>query len=244
MKKGFLFFSFLVSGIIAFAQKAGSITNTDQYIQLGKYLSFNPLGLLEPQIAAGLGGGIRMSDRSEFFTELSYVAKHPAYQYDNLNFYHGIRLLAQYRYHFLQQWRPLINFGAITKFQRERRRRNQSFIAVEFRYKPASFSSYNAFENKATADTLNKYAYKAISHSIGGAILFGETFSLNKEDNLFLEITAGIGAKQKFVKYTNVPQGYSVIPKIPREMNFIPKIDEAVGMPYFPCTIRLRYLLR
>jgi hypothetical protein len=244
MMKKLLLLYFLLEFNTVFSQKKVNTSDGNEYTQTGKYLSFNPLGLLEPQIAVGFGAGTRTSERSEFFTEIAYLGRNPIYKYDELNYYHGVRFLAQYRYHFLQQWRPLINLGRITEYQRERRRKGQFFVGVEFRFKPVYFSAYNAFENKITADTLNKFPYKASAQSIGGAIFFGETVTLNKKSNWLLELTIGIGARHKFVKYTNVPQGYSVIPKQPREWNFVPDIDAAVGMPYLPCTIRLRYLIR
>ncbi len=235
---------FLLISSTAFCQKESKAFSSNGYIRFGKYLSFSPLGLIEPQIAVGFGAGNRISNRSEFFSEIAYLGRNPLYKYDELIFYHGARLLAQYRYHFLQQWRPLINLGFITKYQRERRRKNQAFIAVEFRYKPVSFSADNSFFDSIRNIGLQNFQYKAISQSIGGAILFGETVKLNKEENFLLELTIGIGAKHKFVKYTNVPQGYSVLPKRPREWNFVPDIDAAVGTPYMPCTLRLRYLIR
>ncbi len=114
---------------------------------------------------------------------------------------------------------------------------------MEFRFKPVHFSSYNTFKNSITADTLNKFLYRANALSLGGAILFGETFNISKNGNWLLELTIGIGAKHKFVKYKNIPAGYAVIPKQPREMDFIPAVDEAIGMPYIPCTLRLRYII-
>ncbi len=122
MKKLLLLY-FLFACNTAFSQKTKN-TSGKAYIQPEKYLSFNSLGLLEPQIAIGFGAGTRLSARSEFFTELAYLGRNPMYKYDELTFYHGVRLLAQYRYHFLQQWRPLINLGRITEYQRERRYKN------------------------------------------------------------------------------------------------------------------------
>ena len=61
-----------------------------------------------------------------------------------------------------------------------------------------------------------------------------------------MEMTAGIGAKQKFVKYKNLPPGYELyVPPFNRKPDALrpPEIDEAVGMPYFPCVLRLRYVI-
>ncbi|WP_462253610.1 hypothetical protein [Ferruginibacter sp.] len=242
--KIFLVLLFCIIWSNSFSQERQSNFNSRMYTSPAKYISFNPLGLLEPQTAICMGVGTRFSERSEFFTEIAYLGRNRVYKYHELVFYHGFRFLAQYRYHFLQQWRPIINLGRITEYQRKRRQKNQFFIGVEFRFKPVQFSAYNNFENKVTADTLNKFKYKASTQSIGGAILLGETFNLSKNGNWFLEFTIGIGAKHKFVKYKNLPQGYSVVPKQPLEWNFVPDIDESIGMPYIPSTFRLRYIIR
>jgi hypothetical protein len=244
MMRNLLLIYFLTLCNTTFSQKIENTSGSNRYIKTGKYLSFNPLGLLEPQIAIGFGAGTRISKRSEFFSEIAYLGRNPIYKYDELVFYHGIRFLAQYRYHFLQQWRPLINLGSITVHQRERRRKSQSFIGIEFRFKPVYFSAYNTFANSTTANTLDKFEYKATTQSIGGAILFGETVNLSSNGNWLLELTIGIGAKHKFVQYKNIPEGYTVVPKQPREMDFVPDIDKPIGMPYIPSTIRLRYIIR
>ena len=238
----FFIFCFINLSGTAQAKKSQKISN--DAILIGKYLCFNPFGLLESQMAIGAGAGSRFSERSEVFAELSYLGNHPFYKYTTLNFYHGARLLAQYRYHFLQRWKPLINLGRFTKAQREAARKRQDFIGLEFRFKPARFSAYGTFINTAIPDTLNKFNYIANLQSIGGAIIFGSTYKLSANGNLMLEITAGIGARQKFVQYKNVPEGYKVSLPPPREWNFIPEINDPVGVPYLPCTIRLRYNIR
>jgi hypothetical protein len=207
-----------------------------------KYFSFNPLALAELQIAISAGFGNRFTERSEYFTELSYIAKHPLYDMPEKRL-HGFRFLAQYRYHFLQRWRPLINLGNFTKRNKERNARNNPFIGVEFRLKPFNFSATNTFIRRTPADTLNKFLYNANAVSVGGAILFGETYNISANGKLKIEITFGIGGKHKFVKFKNIPNGYQLPQFEPVEWNFIPEIYESIAMPYFPSTIRLRYLI-
>ncbi len=214
-----------------------------RFTESEKYFSFNPLAFAEPQIAIGAGFGNRFSERSEYFTELSYIAKHPFYDMQEKSL-HGFRFLAQYRYHFLQQWRPLINLGDFSKRNKERNARHNPFIGAEFRIKPFNFTNTRNFIKSSPPDTLNKFLYKANAVSIGGAILFGETYNISSNGKWKLEVTAGIGGKVKIIKYKNLPVGYDPL--------FIqggfglkpPALDEAVGMPYFPCCIRVKYIIK
>ena len=153
-----------------------------RFTESEKYFSFNPLALAEPQIAIGGGFGNRFSERSEYFTELSYVAKHPFYDMPEKSL-HGLRFIAQYRYHFLQQWRPLINLG---QRNRERRARQNPFVGVEFRVKPFNFTNNGTFYIGISAGKLiiNNEKYYAISLSspIGSQLKgkqSGDMFILN-----------------------------------------------------------------
>ena len=202
-----------------------------------KYFSFNPFGLAEPQMATGLGFGNHFTERSEYFTELSYISKTPFYATlpHDLN---GYRLLLQYRYHFFEGF-PGLNM----LFKRLQRNDGNSFIAIEFRIKGYNFTSTNTFTKENPADTLQQYAYRAGAVSVGGAIVFGKSYNLSNDGNWKFEITAGIGGKQKFVKYKNVPAGYQSIIVNGGFGLKPPSIQEPVGMPYFPCTLRLKYII-
>jgi hypothetical protein len=202
------------------------------------YLSFNPFSIAEPQLAIGLGYGNRFTERSEAFTELSYVAKHPSYHFDyeKLN---GFRFIAEYRYHFLQQWRPIIYLG---QGIRERKRRSHPFIGLQFRLKQYRLIDKDNFTN--SIDTLTKFRYIANVISLGGALTFGATYNISKNKKWQLEVTTGIGAKQKFVKYKNLPSNYKVVEPTRAVDSFgPPDINEEVGMPVFPTTIRVRYMI-
>jgi Protein of unknown function (DUF3575) len=224
--------------ILCQAQKNKAVLPQQSFSKYS-YLSFNPFALAEPQFAIGLGYGNRFTERSEVFTELSYVAKHPSYKfkYEKLN---GYRFLAEYRYHFLQQWKPIINLG---DKHREKNRRSQPFIGLQFRLKGYQFIDRANFTNNI--DTLLNYRYIANAISLGGAITFGATYNISKNKRWQLEVTTGIGAKQKFVNYKNLPTGYKVVEEI--KAGFIglraPDINEAEGTPVFPSTIRIRYML-
>jgi hypothetical protein len=210
-----------------------------RFTRTEKYFSFNPFGLIEPQVAIGIGYGNRFSERSEYFTELSYVGNNYIYG-DLLSSLNGARLLLQYRYHLLQQWKPLFNLHLR---YREKKRREQPFVAAEFRLKFFDFSDRNTFINNATHDTLHNVPYAASVISIGGAIVFGSTYKISANGKWWLEATLGIGAKQKFVHFKTVPDNYTIPKFYSKDFGFIPQIYEAVGMPYVPGTIRLRYII-
>jgi hypothetical protein len=210
---------------ITIESTAQSKTGKNHLFKQQKALTFNALALAEPQAAAGLGFSNNVTARSGYFTELSYIFKAPFYRgADPVT--GGYRWLLQYRYS------PLKNH-----------RRNY-FWGAEFRLKGYGFTGKNTFINKASNDTLSRFSYKANATSAGGAVLFGAIFNLTKSSLWKMEMTAGIGAKQKFVKYKNLPEGYELyVSPFNRKPDALrpPEIDEAVGMPYFPIAIRVRY---
>ena len=228
----------LLSTLTANAQSVKDKPVAKKFKYTGKYFSFNPMGFVEPQLALGLGFGNRLSERNEYFTELSYLSKY--HLYGNLEkSFRGERFLAQYRYHLLEQWGQMTGRA----FHRKARRTSNFFIGAEFRLKAYHFSDNNDFANAATHDTLRNVLYSARALSVGGAFVFGTTVNLGSNGKWKLEYTAGLGVKQKFVQFTDKPSGYD--PLIVRRIDVgAPYLFEAVSMPYVPCTIRLRYIIR
>lgn len=206
-----------------------------------KYVSANFLSMAEPQFTFGPSFGYRFTERSEVFAEAAWITKSPFYNdWQGVEKMNGARLLFQYRYHFLQQWRPLLNFP-------HRRRGSKSdrepFIGFEFRYKPYSFSSTHTFINSSTNDTLTDYHYNGNATVVGGALLFGHTVSLDHNEQFKLEFTAGIGGKYRHISFKNVPQGYE--PFVVRKVEFsYPQLPEEAGNAYFILAVRLRYTIR
>lgn len=219
MKKNLVIF-FCLLNLFAAAQSKKQKTAAQGFTKSEKYFSFNPLGLAEPQMAIGAGFGYRFSERSEYFTELSYLLKTPFYSYQ-ANSLKGFRFLGQYRYHL--------------------QKKNNWFIGAEFRLKMYEFTGNNTFVNNTSQDTLKSVSYNANAVSLGGAFVFGNTFNISKNGMWKIEITAGIGAKQKLVSFTGALKEYEII--INRKLDGLapPYVFEAVGMPYIPCTIRLKY---
>lgn len=219
----------------SFNKKPGS-----GYQGVEKYVSLNFLSVAEPQFTFGPSAGIRFSERSEVFAEAAYVGRGFLYEDQKSLRLNGARLIFQYRYHFLQQWRPLINFGLRNRSMRER---HQPFVALEWRMKPLAFSGTATFVNESTADTLTGYSYRASSFTFGGALVFGSTFNLGRDERWKLELTAGIGAKQRLVKFKNVPAGYQSYNGLKREWLYIPPPEVETGGVLLPVAIRLRYVL-
>lgn len=234
-----LFLFILLSSLQAVSQGSEK-KKTSRSQDLEKYISMNFFAAAEPQFALGPSFGIRYTERSEFFAEAAYVTRTPFYDNNKLTRLNGARFIIQYRYHFLQQWRPLFPFLGD---RRNLRARQQPFIGLEWRMKPLSFSSKGTFINSTTADTLSGYSFRANSFTYGGALIFGETLNLSADEKWKLEITAGIGAKNRLVKLKSVPPGYSVYDPPPAEWFRIPAPETEAGGILFPFAIRLRYVI-
>ena len=204
-----------------------------------KYLTFNPFAIFEPQATIGVGFANHFSETGEYYAELSYLTKTPFYEYKSKNL-SGYKLVAQYRYHFMHQQKSRMNKTIINK---ERQSKYRPFIGFEIRLKSFKFSGINRFYNKTVLDTITGYDYTAKATVFGGAVVFGSTYKISKNGKLNLEATIGLGGRMKFIKYLNLPNGYAVLRQ---EKGFglaPPQIDEAVGLPYLPIAIKIRYLI-
>jgi hypothetical protein len=188
-----------------------------------KMLTYNIFGIAEPHAAIGIGFDNIITQRSGYFAEISYIFKAPFYKAPD-DITGGYRMIAQYRYYLKKEssW----NY----------------FVGPEFRIKQYGFKG-NILAKNSISGSVKYIDYKANAFSIGGALLAGASFNITKSRQWQCEMTAGIGAKQKFVKFKNIPQDYEVLMETRKEWLGPPKIYEAVGMPYFPITIRVKYLL-
>ena len=82
------------------------------------------------------------------------------------------------------------------------------FVAPEFRIKSYSFDNVLDFINPTTSDTLHAFPFRERQLLIGGALVFGKQYSLSKRKGLYLELTAGLGAKHRLIKRNDIPPGY------------------------------------
>jgi hypothetical protein len=127
----------------------------------GKYFTFNPLGLVEPHLTVGLGFGNKVTKRSGYFTEFSYLTNGALIKNIAAKI-NGYRFIAQYRYHFTGY-----NFIKST----------ESFAAIEFRLKRYNFpESQGTFVNASSRDTLKVKDYNAQITSYGGTLIIGGTY--------------------------------------------------------------------
>ena len=204
------------------------------------YISFPLTGLAEPHLAIGPSAGYRFSERSEVFLETAYVTSTPFYEWNYAQRIRGFRGILQYRYHFLQQWRPLFHTGS---GRRMRRSRNEPFVAVEGRIKPFSFSVDREIVNAVTNDTLSAYNLEGRATVSGAALVFGNSLQLSRNERWKLECTLGLGAKQRRVQFKNMQAGYAR-PAFNKRVAFqVPAEDEPISTAYIPFTLRLRYII-
>jgi hypothetical protein len=221
MKNLYFFTALMLFVIVSTAQSSAE----KRALQKQTALSFNPLALIEPQAAAGIGFSKSLTARSGYFTELSYIFKAPFYRGPS-PITGGYRWLLQYRYRLMSASRWWY------------------FAAAEFRLKGYGFTGSDVFLNRLSNDTLYWYPYRANATSIGGALLLGTMFNLGKKGRWQMEMTAGMGAKQKIVNYKNLPDGYKLYSDIDppqRDNAWVPELNAEEALPYFPMAIRLRY---
>lgn len=153
-------------------------------------VGINPLGLLEPMPLIGPAASYRFSPKIELWSEASYI-------FSNLYIFPDWKNVKGYRFILQPRFYP---------------GRDQSFfIAAEFRLKHYTYKSYDDFYNASGGDTLHDFHYDASQVLLGGAVLAGETISLDKKDHLFLELTLGLGSKVRKVKIENAPAGFEKI---------------------------------
>lgn len=185
-------------------------------------IGINPLGIVETIPSIGMNMSYRISPRFEIWGETSLLVGNP-YKIQGWKNLKGYRLIFQPRYY----------TGGEKRF----------FIAPEFRLKQYSYSSTGTFMNISGADTLYDYSYKGSQVLIGGAFVMGGQFILSKQHHLYLEVTAGIGSKQRFITRKNDLINY----KYQEARNcfaLAPHYDwDDTGAVYFPLGFRLTWKL-
>lgn len=183
-------------------------------------LSFNPLGLIEPPMAVGLGVGYRLSAQWELWSETSFLTN-GVYTTDGP--LTGIRQILQGKYFPGQQ--------------------QHFFIAVEARYKSYQFRGKDDFINAAAHDTLRNYSNFSRHYFWGGGAQVGWRFNLGSGDHFQLETTVGLGFRSSSVIRQNVPRGYKYVSLVnPIDFNIPHSIDNGFGVAYLPGSVRLIYL--
>jgi hypothetical protein len=185
-------------------------------------IGVNPLGVIEPMSVIGPCFSYHVLPRIELWGEISYLFKN-LYLTNELKNMRGYRFIFQPRYY-------TDNSKTI-------------FIAPEFRLKQYSYNASATFINSTTADTLTNFPYRGSQVLAGGAFILGGQIVLSKQNHLYLEITAGIGGKQRYIKRKNVPAGYTYEVQN-GGFGFNPHYDRNNdGTPYIPLGFRLIWKL-
>ena len=164
----------------------------------------------------------RFSPRVELWSEASFIFKN-LYANDYWKNLKGFRFIFQ----------PRIYLNKTGTF----------FMTPEFRIKQFSYNSSLTFINKTTTDTLWDYSHESSQVLIGGGLVFGHQFALSKQHNFFMEITFGVGGKQRYIQRKNIPQGYQYYPET-GGFGLRPHYEwNNDGTGYFPFGLRLFWKL-
>lgn len=199
------------------------LTGICQDKKSGWSVGFNPLSLAESQIALGPAFAYRLNDRFELWTEASFILanSYMPRQWKNMT---GLRFIFQ----------PRFFTGASKSF----------FITPEFRLKTYSFDNALDFINASIVDTLHAFPFRERQFLAGGALVIGKQYSLSKKHGLYLEATAGLGAKHRFIERKKVPSGYQFVD---RKGGFGLKPayeDDNTGTVLFPLGLRLMWRIQ
>lgn len=175
------------SFMLFFALLPGCLPTHAQTQVNGWSIGLNPLGLAESQMSIGPAVAYHFSKRVQIWTEASFIFAN-AYMPDQWKAMKGFRFILQPRY-YLGESREI-------------------FITPEFRMKRFSFQNTLSFINDANRDTLHNFPFRERQLLIGGAVVVGKRYRLLRNNTFGLEVTAGLGAKQRLIKRKNIPTGY------------------------------------
>jgi len=151
-------------------------------------IGVNPFSIFEPLSNIGPCAEIRVSPTVGCWSELSYIFRNQ-YQLNDWQRVRGYRFIFQPRFY----------LGRGRYF----------FVAPEFRLKRFNYSITLDFENKQTGDTLNNYFHRATQTQTGGGLVLGMRSWLSRKNNLTMELTGGLGAKNRQISRHHIPAGYS-----------------------------------
>ncbi len=186
-------------------------------------VGFNPFSIGESMSSIGPCAAYRISPRVELWGEASFIF-YNLYKLTQWNDLRGYRFIFQPRYY----------TGKGRNF----------FVAPEFRLKQFSYNTSLDFIDPAIPDTLKNYAHKSSQVLVGGAFVLGGQVTLSQRHNLFLEITAGVGGKQRYINRKNIPAGYKYEITM-GGFGLKPHYDwDNDGTVYFPLGLRLIWKLK
>jgi hypothetical protein len=186
-------------------------------------LSFNAPGLLEPQLAFGIGVGYQATNCLQIWLESSALGQF--YQKPAQSCIGGIREILALKFY----------FGPRQTF----------FFAGEFRWKQVYYHDVANFLDPGTTVDLKNYTYKLENIVFGGAAWFGARIRISENDRWRLEPSIGLGFKGRTVVWHGVPEGFGYEHGgISSENPFStsPRNSESLTL-YLPASVRLVYVL-
>jgi hypothetical protein len=186
-------------------------------------LSFNAPGLLEPQLAFGVGVGYQATNCLQIWLESSALGQF--YLKPAQSCLGGVREILALKFY----------FGP----------RQILFFAGEFRWKQVYYHDVANFENPVTMGDMKNYTYKLENIIFGGAAWFGGRIRISENHRWRLEPSIGMGFKGRTVEWQGVPKGYGYEHQSSISDNpFSTSPRDAVPLTlYFPASVRLVYVL-
>lgn len=169
-------------------------------------------------MAIGAGIGYRLNERTEIWSETSLLT-------NGLMMYVG----------------PLTGIRQIFQLKRFIGSDGHFFVAGEIRYKYFSYRDTADFSNPSINETIHNIPYHAYHTVFGAALQAGYRINLSKNGKFQVELTGGIGIKNKIIDRPGVPTGYTeyVTPSV--DLNIYDFIESRGISIYFPGSIRVIY---
>jgi hypothetical protein len=186
-------------------------------------LSFNPPGLLELQMAIGVGVGYQVTNWWQIWLESSALCQF--YQKPAQSCIGGIREILAMKFY----------FGP----------RQSLFAAAEFRWKQVYYHDVENFASLTTSAELKNYTYTLENIIFGGAVWFGGRIKISQNHRWRLEPSIGLGIKSRTVVWHGVPKGYQYQTgglEYNDPISISPRYSTP-GTIYFPASVRLVYVL-
>lgn len=186
-------------------------------------LSFNAPGLLELQMAIGLGVGYQLTSHWQIWLESSGLCQF--YQKPAQSCIGGVREILAMKFYFGPQ--------------------NALFFASEFRWKQVYYHDVDNFGSTTTSAELKNYTYRLENIVFGGAFWFGGRIRISQNHRWRLEPSIGLGIKSRTVVLHGVPEGYQYrIGELDHDDPFptSPRYSSPVTF-YAPASVRIVYVL-
>jgi hypothetical protein len=180
-------------------------------------LSWNPLGLLEPSMAIGIGIGYHPNINLEIWSETSLLRN---VLFPSAGSTSGMRQILQFK-------------RFISKDPR-------FFVAAEIRYIFFTYHSSDNFRNSSVPETPLSLSNTSDHYVFGAGLQAGYRRPITNDSRLILELTAGLGIKNKIIRWNGVPAGYEYMNRS-IDVNVWDLIETPGTSVYLPGSLRLVY---